>query len=77
MRENLFEQVADLLHGLDEGMVPISVFFPYLPIPVHMKRDKWVCKVAGRAGGKHEGRGMGRWFGAGGRDRRKPREGYG
>ncbi|GLI64117.1 hypothetical protein VaNZ11_007292 [Volvox africanus] len=40
VREQLFEQVADLLHGLDEGMVPISVFFPYLPIPVHRKRDR-------------------------------------
>jgi hypothetical protein len=41
VREHLFEQVADLLHGLDEGMVPISVFFPYLPIPVHQKRDRY------------------------------------
>ncbi|KAG2500972.1 hypothetical protein HYH03_000794 [Edaphochlamys debaryana] len=40
VREQLFEQVADLLHGLDEGMVPLSVFFPYAPIPVHFKRDR-------------------------------------
>ncbi len=40
VREQLFEQVSDLLHGLDEGMVPLSVFFPYAPIPVHFKRDR-------------------------------------
>lgn len=40
VREHLFEQVSELLHGLDEGMVPISVLFPYLPIPPHFKRDK-------------------------------------
>ncbi|PNW86578.1 hypothetical protein CHLRE_02g092350v5 [Chlamydomonas reinhardtii] len=40
VREQLFDEVADLLHGLDEGMVPLSVFFPYAPIPVHFKRDR-------------------------------------
>lgn len=33
-------QVADLLHDLDDGMRPISVFFPYLPTPYHKKRDE-------------------------------------
>lgn len=32
-------QVADLLHDLDDGMRPISVFFPYLPTSYHKKRD--------------------------------------
>lgn len=32
-------QVADLLHDLDDGMRPISVFFPYLPTAYHKKRD--------------------------------------
>lgn len=40
VRENLFNEVADLLHDLDAGMLPISVFFPYLPIPAHNKRDQ-------------------------------------
>lgn len=40
VREQLFEQVATLLHHLDEGMLPISVFLPYLPIPAHAKRDR-------------------------------------
>ncbi|PNH01769.1 Obtusifoliol 14-alpha demethylase [Tetrabaena socialis] len=40
VRENLFEKVSDLLHGLDEGMVPLSVFFPNAPIAVHKKRDR-------------------------------------
>jgi len=31
--------VADLLHDLDDGMRPISVFFPYLPTSYHKKRD--------------------------------------
>ena len=32
--------MTNLLHDLDEGMLPISVFLPYLPIPAHRKRDK-------------------------------------
>eukprot|EP00775_Hariotina_reticulata_P006190 gene6190-6426_t len=39
IREQLFDQVADLLHDLDDGMRPISVFFPYLPTAYHKKRD--------------------------------------
>ncbi len=42
VRENMFDEVAKLLHDLDEGMLPISVFSPYLPIPAHFKRDKYV-----------------------------------
>jgi hypothetical protein len=40
VREQAFERVSDLLHDLDEGMLPISVLLPYLPIPAHFKRDK-------------------------------------
>ena len=43
IREQLFDQVADLLHDLDDGMRPISVFFPYLPTSYHKKRDLCVC----------------------------------
>lgn len=32
-------QVDSLLHDLDDGMRPISVFFPYLPTAFHKKRD--------------------------------------
>lgn len=32
-------QVDSLLHDLDDGMRPISVFFPYLPTSYHKKRD--------------------------------------
>lgn len=42
VRENMFDEVATLLHALDEGMMPISVFSPYLPIPAHFRRDKYV-----------------------------------
>ena len=36
----MFNQVADLFHDLDMGMLPISVIFPYLPIPAHWNRDR-------------------------------------
>ena len=39
IREQLFGAVAELLHDLDDGMRPISVFFPYLPTSFHKKRD--------------------------------------
>lgn len=39
VREQMFRQVADLFHDLDDGMRPISVFFPYLPTSFHRKRD--------------------------------------
>ena len=40
VRESMFHQVADLFHDLDMGMLPISVLFPYLPIPPHWRRDR-------------------------------------
>lgn len=40
VRESMFEQVAHLFHDLDMGMQPISVLFPYLPIPAHWRRDR-------------------------------------
>lgn len=39
VREQMFAEVARLYHDLDEGMQPISVFFPYLPTEKHRKRD--------------------------------------
>ena len=32
IRETLFSEVTNLVHDLDKGMVPLSVFFPYAPI---------------------------------------------
>ena len=40
IRETLFSEVTTLVHDLDKGMVPLSVFFPYAPIEAHRKRDK-------------------------------------
>lgn len=40
IREQMFTEVKGLLHDLDAAMLPISVFFPYLPIPAHKARDK-------------------------------------
>lgn len=39
VREQMFEEVTELLHDLDEGMVPLSVIAPYAPIAAHKKRD--------------------------------------
>ena len=33
VRENLFESVAELLKDLDEGISPLAIFFPNLPLP--------------------------------------------
>ncbi|KAK1553444.1 hypothetical protein Q3G72_035175 [Acer saccharum] len=40
VRDKLFDDVSALFHDLDNGMLPISVLFPYLPIPAHRRRDK-------------------------------------
>ncbi|XP_030547580.1 obtusifoliol 14-alpha demethylase [Rhodamnia argentea] len=40
VREKLFDDVSELFHDLDNGMLPISVVFPYLPIPAHRRRDQ-------------------------------------
>lgn len=40
VRDKLFDDVSSLFHDLDNGMQPISVIFPYLPIPAHRTRDR-------------------------------------
>lgn len=40
VRDQLFQNVSDLFHDLDNGMLPISVLFPRMPIPAHRRRDK-------------------------------------
>ena len=39
IRQHLFTQVADLYHQLDEGITPLSVFFPNAPLPGHLRRN--------------------------------------
>lgn len=39
VREQMFERVHHLFHELDEGMIPISVVAPWLPIKPHRRRD--------------------------------------
>lgn len=39
VRETFQDEVAHLVHELDMGMVPLSVFFPYFPIEPHRRRD--------------------------------------
>jgi len=39
VRENMYDQVANLYHDLDKGVTPLSVFFPYAPTEAHRKRD--------------------------------------
>lgn len=40
VRENLFKEVSHLYHDLDQGITPLSFFFPNLPTAAHAKRDK-------------------------------------
>ncbi|CAK9136988.1 unnamed protein product [Ilex paraguariensis] len=46
VRNKLFDDVSALFHDLDSGMLPISVIFPYLPIPAHSRRDQARKKLA-------------------------------
>ncbi|XP_027151335.1 sterol 14-demethylase [Coffea eugenioides] len=46
VRNKLFDDVSALFHDLDNGMLPISVIYPYLPIPAHHRRDKARKKLA-------------------------------
>ncbi|KAG9446544.1 hypothetical protein H6P81_012672 [Aristolochia fimbriata] len=46
VRDKLFDDVSALFHDLDNGMLPISVVFPYLPIPAHRRRDRARKKLA-------------------------------
>ncbi|KAJ9710027.1 hypothetical protein PVL29_001481 [Vitis rotundifolia] len=46
VRDKLFADVSALFHDLDNGMLPISVIFPYLPIPAHRRRDQARKKLA-------------------------------
>ncbi|KAG9144556.1 hypothetical protein Leryth_010780 [Lithospermum erythrorhizon] len=46
VRNQLFDDVSALFHDLDNGMLPISVLFPYLPIPAHRRRDEARKKIA-------------------------------
>ncbi|CAF2079203.1 unnamed protein product [Brassica napus] len=45
VRDQLFDDVTALFHDLDNGMLPISVLFPYLPIPAHRRRDRARVKL--------------------------------
>ncbi|KAK2973827.1 hypothetical protein RJ640_011755 [Escallonia rubra] len=47
VRNKLFDDVSALFHDLDNGMLPISVIFPYLPIPAHRRRDEARKKLSG------------------------------
>lgn len=40
VRENLFRAVSHLYHDLDQGITPLSFFFPNLPTAAHKKRDE-------------------------------------
>ncbi|GMN38500.1 hypothetical protein TIFTF001_007726 [Ficus carica] len=46
VRDKLFDDVSALFHDLDNGMLPISVILPYLPIPAHRRRDQARKKLA-------------------------------
>ena len=39
VREKLFREVSKLYHDLDQGVTPLTVFFPNAPTKAHAKRD--------------------------------------
>lgn len=39
IHQEMFAEVSRLYNDLDQGITPISVFFPNLPIPSHFRRD--------------------------------------
>jgi sterol 14alpha-demethylase len=70
IRETLFEEVSHLINDLDQGMQPISVLLPHLPIPPHRRRDKARARmaelyrpvIASRRQGKTHGDDMLQWL---------------
>jgi sterol 14-demethylase len=40
VRETLFEKVASIFHRLDDGITPLSFFWPNAPTPEHWDRDR-------------------------------------
>lgn len=39
VREKLFKEIAHLYHDLDQGLTPLTVFFPNAPTKLHAKRN--------------------------------------
>mmetsp|Transcript_11475 Transcript_11475/g.14215 ORF Transcript_11475/g.14215 Transcript_11475/m.14215 type:complete len:391 (+) Transcript_11475:476-1648(+) len=39
VRENMYKEVSELYHDLDQGVQPLSVFWPGAPTAAHKKRD--------------------------------------
>jgi sterol 14-demethylase len=39
VRENMFREVSQLYHDLDQGVTPLTVFFPNLPTAAHRRRN--------------------------------------
>jgi len=40
VRNNLYREVSELYHKLDQGVTPLTVFFPNAPTKTHRERDK-------------------------------------
>mmetsp|Transcript_2259 Transcript_2259/g.3254 ORF Transcript_2259/g.3254 Transcript_2259/m.3254 type:complete len:484 (+) Transcript_2259:39-1490(+) len=40
VREKLFKEVSELYHDLDQGLTPLTVFWPNAPTENHRRRDK-------------------------------------
>ena len=36
----MFKEVSKLYHDLDQGLTPLTVFWPHAPTPEHRRRDK-------------------------------------
>lgn len=40
VREKLYKEVSELYHDMDQGVTPLTVFFPNAPTSAHRKRNK-------------------------------------
>jgi sterol 14-demethylase len=40
VREGMFKEICELYHDMDQGLTPLTVFWPNAPTPEHRRRDK-------------------------------------
>jgi len=46
VREKLYKEVSELYHDMDQGVTPLTVFWPHAPTSAHSKRDKAQKKMS-------------------------------
>jgi len=40
VREQMFKEISELYHDMDQGLTPLTVFWPHAPTKEHRKRDR-------------------------------------